>query len=178
MKIPVISCSLNPRSRSRALARQAHLALEQRGVESVWCDLREYPLPLCDGASWDVPRLADLKALIESADALLVAGPIYNFDLNAAAKNLLEWTGRAWTNKPVGFLCSAGGQGSYMAPIAFANSLMLDFRCLIIPRFVYATKQDFELEGDDPAVESEAITERIEQLVEAAIRLAELPPEG
>ena len=44
--------------------------------------------------------------------------------------------GRAFTGKPVGFVCAAGGRSSYMAVLGLANSLMLDFRCLIVPRFV------------------------------------------
>lgn len=43
---------------------------------------------------------------------VLVAAPIYNFDVSAAIKNLVEQTGRAWTDKVVGFLCSAGGRAS------------------------------------------------------------------
>jgi FMN reductase len=38
-------------------------------------------------------------------------------------------------NKVVGFLCAAGGKSSYMSVMRLANSLMLDFRCLIIPHF-------------------------------------------
>ena len=30
-----------------------------------------------------------------------------------------------------------------MSVMPFANSLMLDFRCVIVPRFVYATEMDF-----------------------------------
>ena len=52
-------------------------------------------------------------------------------------------TGAAWSEKPVGFLCTAGARSSYMSPIGLANSLMFDFRSLIIPRFVYAVKDDF-----------------------------------
>jgi FMN reductase len=30
-----------------------------------------------------------------------------------------------------------------MGIMALANSLMLDFRCVVVPRFVYATEADF-----------------------------------
>ena len=80
-------------------------------------------------------------------DGIVVATPIYNYDASAAAKNLVELTGRAWQNKVVGFLCAAGGDGSYMSIMALANSLMLDFRCVIVPRFVYATGGAFAALG-------------------------------
>ena len=60
---------------------------------------------------------------------------------------MIELTGSAWEDKIVGFLCAAGGMGSYMSVMAYANSLMLDFRCVIIPRFVFATGEGFD--GDN-----------------------------
>lgn len=62
--------------------------------------------------------------------------------------------------KSVGFLCAAGGDRSYMSPIAFANSLKLDFRRLIIPRFVYCTKADF----DDDGMLGASLHERVDAL--------------
>ena len=77
--------------------------------------------------------------------------PIYNFDVNAAAKNLIELTGSSWSGKVVGFACAAGGKSSYMSVMGVANSLMLDFRAHIIPRFVYATGESFgEASVTDP----------------------------
>ena len=105
---------------------------------------------------------------ISEAAAVLLASPVYNYDLNAAAKNLIELTGSAWGEKPVGFLCAAGGRSGYMSPIGLANSLMFDFRSLIIPRFVYATKQDFAADGRL----SDEIRARVERLARDAVDLA------
>jgi FMN reductase len=96
-----------------------------------------------------------------------MAVPIYNYDVNAAAKNLVELTGRSWTDKVVGFLCAAGGRSSYMAVMGVANSLMLDFRCLIIPRFVYADGSAFAGDG----ISDEKVQERVQELAETAIKL-------
>jgi NAD(P)H-dependent FMN reductase len=101
-------------------------------------------------------------------DVILVGVAVYNSDVNAAVKNLLELTGSAWEDKVVGFLCAAGGRSSYMSVMGFANSLMLDFRCLIIPRFAYATGNDFS--GD--SVSNPEVEKRILQLAEDARRLA------
>ena len=64
-------------------------------------------------------------------------------------------------------MLAAGGQGSYMSAMGLANSLMLDFRCLIVPRFIYATGESFE--GEQLADES--IQERVQILVEDTLRL-------
>jgi FMN reductase len=85
----------------------------------------------------------------------------------AAAKNMVELTGSAWEDKVVGFLCAAGGMGSYMSVMSFANSLMLDFRCLIIPRFVYATGDSFD--GDK--LTDTKVVKRIEQVVAELVRV-------
>src|SRR5213079_3275014 len=103
---------------------------------------------------------------IKAADGILVAAPVYNYDVAASAKNMIELTGSAWENKIVGFLCAAGGTSSYMSVMAYANSLMLDFRTIIIPRFVYATGDAFE--GDN-ATDSEVVR-RIEQVAEELVR--------
>ena len=105
-----------------------------------------------------MPRLTEL---IQRARGIIVATPIYNYDASAAVKNLFELTGRAWEDKAVAFLCAAGGQSSYMSIMGLANNLMLDFRCLIVPRFVYSTRTAFA--GD--AVTDLAIVERIDRLV-------------
>lgn len=165
--ILVISSSLNPDSRSRILARAAFdkLAAKNANKDGVeWLDLQDLSLPLCDGDSaYSHPQVAVVADKIRSAKVILVAVPIYNYDVNAACKNLIELTGRAWTDKVVGFICAAGGKSSYMSVMGVANSLMLDFRCIIIPRFVYADGDAFQ--GDEIA--DLKIQERLDQLVAA-----------
>jgi hypothetical protein len=63
-------------------------------------------------------------------------------------------------------ICAAGGGSSYMSVMGLANSLMLDFRCLIIPRFVYAKGDDFA--SQKPTA---ALTERLDALVTASTRI-------
>jgi FMN reductase len=169
MSILLISGSLNPASRSRILVRATEHALQSLGVETRFLDLRDYPLPLCDGnAAYEDPSVEELSGIIRQANAVLIGIPVYNFDINAAVKNLVELTGSAWENQVVGFLCAAGGRSSYMSVMNFANDLMLDFRCLIIPRFIYAVGGDFSGE----AVGNVDIQERIGQLAQEAKQLA------
>jgi NAD(P)H-dependent FMN reductase len=169
VKILVLSTSLHPASRSRVLAKRVVGALEDAGAETVYIDLRDHPLPLCDGAdAYADPNLPGLAAAVKNADAILAASPVYNYDVGSSLKNLLELTGQNWRGKIVGFLLAAGGQGSYMGVMSFASSLMLDFRCLIIPRFVYATGDCFD--GD--AIASADVEERVVGLAQETVRLA------
>lgn len=167
MRILVISCSLAERSRSRVLARQAAGALESEATVR-FVDLRDYPLPLCDGRTPDDPNLDALKGAVSEADAVIVGTPIYNYDVSAAAKNMVELTSRVWTGKTVAFVCAAGGGGSYMSVMPFANSLMLDFRCLVVPRFVYATGAAFD---ESLELTDENVGQRVEALCAELVRL-------
>lgn len=158
----IISASLRANSLSRRLGEQ--LAREL-GADTEHIDLRDHPLPLCDGEdAYSDPNVGKLSTKIEGARVILVTTPVYNYDANAAVKNLVELTGSAWEDKIVGFACAAGGQSSYMSIMGLTNSLMLDFRCVIIPRFVYATGDDFT----DNKITSNEVKRRIKQLAEAA----------
>ena len=170
MQILMISGSLRPDSRSRILVQAIDKALQAQSVKTRFLDLRDYPLPLCDGdAAYEHPSVEVLSTMIRQADAVLIGIPVYNFDINAAVKNLVELTGSAWENQVIGFLCAAGGRSSYMSVMNFANDLMLDFRCLILPRFIYAVGSDFA-EG---TISNPEIEERIQRLALEAKQLAE-----
>lgn len=163
----VVSTSGNPDSNSRRMGRIAFRQLEKAKVECAWLDISELDLPLCDAdACYTQPGSQAVGNAIKAADGILLATPVYNYDVSAAAKNLVELTGSAWEDKVVGFLCAAGGMNSYMSVMAFANSLMLDFRSVIIPRFVYATGGAFE--GDD--LKDKEVGERIAELAAELIR--------
>ncbi|MEY2481817.1 MAG: hypothetical protein QOK24_345 [Verrucomicrobiota bacterium] len=152
------------------MGRLAFAHLQKAKVDCAWLDISEMGLPLCDAdACYMQPAAQKLSKAVEAADGILIATPVYNYDVSAAAKNLVELTGSAWEEKVVGFLCAAGGMNSYMSVMAFANSLMLDFRTVIIPRFVYATGDAFD--GDK--LKDAKIGERIAEAGAELIRFTE-----
>jgi len=169
-KYLVVSTSGNPDSNSRRMGRVAFAHLQRRKIDCTWIDISEMDLPLCDADKCYLNAGAQkLNKAVESADGILIAAPVYNYDVAAAAKNMIELTGSSWEEKVVGFLCSAGGTSSYMAVMAYANSLMLDFRTVIIPRFVYATGDAFK---GDQIVDKEMVT-RIEQAADELVRFTQ-----
>jgi FMN reductase len=166
----ILSASLHPDSRSRVLARECEQRLALRGRDCHLFDLATKPLPSCDGCSaYSHEYVRELDVLLRQADGVFIASPVYNYDVNAAAKNAVELTGKAWTGKVVSMMLVAGGQRSYMSAMGLANSLMLDFRCLIVPRFLYATGSAFE--GD--TVVDQAVTERLETLIRETLRISD-----
>jgi len=170
MRYLVLSCSLNPKSRSRVLARMVHTHLAKRPGGAEFVDLQDYDLPMSDGGKcYGHPDVEKLTPKVEEAKGIVVASAIYNFDVNSAAKNFLELTGGAWEGKIVGFICAAGGHGSYMSVMPFANSLMLDYRCVVIPRFVYAAPSHI----DEKTFGDKALNKRIEELAEETQRVTD-----
>jgi FMN reductase len=164
----VIATSLRSASVSRIMAGALVADYAALGASVELLDLREHPLSLCDGeAAYGHPALPGLNAKIRAARVIVLAVPIYNYDANAAAKNLVELTGSSWEDKIVGFLCAAGGDSSYMSVMGLANSLMLDFRCVILPRFVYATGDSFT----GKRISNAKIKQRIRELAESSMKL-------
>jgi FMN reductase len=167
VKFLVISTSGNPDSNSRRMGRIALAELEKAKVDCEWLDISDLGLPLCDADTcYAQPAAQKVSKAIKAADGILLATPVYNYDVSAAAKNLVELTGSGWEEKVAGFLCAAGGMSSYMSVMPFANSLMLDFRTVVIPRFVYATGSSFS----DGELKDAKVLERIKELSAELVR--------
>lgn len=163
MRQVIISCSLSPKSRSAIAAGLLAEYVSAQGDDVELFDLREIELPFCDaGACYGHPNVVKLKEAISSAGAVTIATPIYNYGVGGGTRNLVALTGDSWTEKVVSFVCAAGGPGSYMAVMNVANSLMLDFRAFVVPRFVYVTGKAFN-ESRTKLVDQEVL-DRIKQL--------------
>ena len=170
MSILIVSTALGHNPKPLLLAREAERVLRGDGTAVTLLDLRELPLPLCGSAeSFSDANTARALAHVSAATAIIIATPIYNYDANAVAKNFIELTGKGWENKVVALLCAAGGEKSFMSVMPLANSLMLDFRCVIVPRFVYATGAAFAKDG---TITDAAIAGRIAQCARATAKLA------
>jgi FMN reductase len=166
MSYLVISTSLREGSRSKIMAK----ALSDKISDVDFFDLQSNPLPMCDGDKcYDLPEVIDFREKVKNAKGIIMAIPIYNFNVSSGAKNVIELGGKMLYDKVFGFICAAGGKSSYMSVMSFANSLMIDYRCFIIPKFVYALKSDFD--GDE--ITSSDIKERISELGKDLIRISE-----
>lgn len=164
----VISTSRSPQSRSRILAADVFERMQQLGVEIELVDLAQLELPRCDAdRCYADPQAQEIADRIKEAKGVVMATPIYNYSYCSEAKNLVELTGQNWRDTVVGFLCAAGGQGSYMSIMQLANSLMLDFRTFVLPRFVYATGASFAADQ----ITDNDLLDRLQQFAEEHVRM-------
>ena len=154
-KVTIIATSLSENSKSQFIARAAEAELSRRGITSELFDLRELDLPLAgSNASWGSEDANRLSAAVESSSHVLFAVPVYCYDVNATAKNVIELIGRSFTKKIIAFACSAGGVFSYMSVMGMANHMMLDFRSVIVPRFLYVDPSGWEEDQLTPEIEN------------------------
>ena len=103
-------------------------------------DLQDNPLPMCDGDEcYDLPEVLTFREKVENADGIIMAIPVYNFNVSSGAKNIVELGGRMLYDKTFGFICAAGAKSSYMSVMSLANSLMIDFRCYITVSYTHLT---------------------------------------
>src|SRR6266480_7108152 len=86
----VISTSGNPDSNSRRMARIAFAHMQKQKVDCDWIDINDMDLPLCDADKcYGMPGSKRLSAAIEGAAGILIAAPVYNYDVAAATKNMI-----------------------------------------------------------------------------------------
>lgn len=180
MNVAIVNANLSPGGKPGHLAETLASLFSADGHEARLVSLCDCGLPACDGAAcYGDERTIALTAELAEAEAIALVAPIYNFDLNAAAKNLIELTGSSWKGKAVGLVCTAGADRSYLAPLGFMNSLSIDYRCLVSPRFVYATRGDFAPDNTLPAdgevfARLRFLARELPVLAEAASRIAAL----
>ncbi len=147
--VTIIGTSLNGESRSQRLAEMFEAALKSNEIPCDRVDLRTLELPFAGSAAgWSSANAESLREKVVSSSHVVFAVPIYCYDVNAAAKNVIELLGKAFTKKIVSFICSAGGSSSYMSVMGLANHLMLDFRSVIVPRFLYVSSSDWDEDGN------------------------------
>jgi hypothetical protein len=131
-----------------ALVAQAlGAACASQKIEDGLLDLSSAFLPLRDGS----PCLEDPGVLVtaareSSAEVARACFPGYSHQADAAI-NSLNVTSDGWKSKLPGLLTSGCTDCSYLALLSRANSLMGDHRCVIEPRCIVVTLDNFTGDG-------------------------------
>tara|TARA_B100000427_G_C15518976_1_gene599474 strand:- start:5595 stop:6110 length:516 start_codon:yes stop_codon:yes gene_type:complete len=145
--------------------------LETQLENSQYIHVGDLNLPLCDGYEcYKHESVIQLQKQVNEATSFIICSPIYNYDLNAIAKNLIELCGQGFQDKVIGLAVTAGGQHSYMAPLSFINSLLIDYRCIIVPRYVYVTTKAFD---DNNNIIDETIQNRLTILAKSLTHITQ-----
>jgi FMN reductase len=151
MSVLIVSTALRPGSKTSLVADAMLTAVAALPAPASVLDLAKIALPLCDGgACFQDPAVRSATAMVKAARVIVLCFPVYNHQANAAAKNFVEVTNDGWKGKVVGLVANGGTDRSYLAPLSLANSLMVDHRCIVVPRFVFVTPANFSPDGTLP----------------------------
>jgi chromate reductase, NAD(P)H dehydrogenase (quinone) len=119
MRIVAISGSLRARSANDAILRAlSDVAHAQAHVVARWDRVGELPWfnPDLDGeGAAPPPVVADLRAVLRAADAVVLCTPEYAHGVPGALKNVLDWlvSDGALVDKPVAVVAGAPSRGEF-----------------------------------------------------------------
>ena len=156
----------SPSSLTSVLSRSMEEALGRQGARPLLLEAQAGRiLPFGEGNADGAGPLRDGLA---DAHGIILCFPVYNFNMNATLKAVIEHCGPAMAGKVVGLMATAGGRFAYMSVLSVVQSLMFDLRAWIVPRQVYAVTDDF----DGAAISSAEVRERVEQLAAVTCDMA------
>lgn len=148
VKILGFAGSLRKGSYNKALLRAA-AELSPTGSEVRTFDLDGIPLFSEDLESDPVAIVREFKATIESADALLIATPEYNYSMPGVLKNAIDWASRpyganSFAGKPAAIMgASLGTLGTARAQYHLRQCcVFLNMHPLNQPEVMVASAQD------------------------------------
>ncbi len=128
-------------------------------------------------------KVADLKARIRGADAVLLSTPEYNYGMPGVLKNVIDWASRpygdsAWNGKPVAIMSAAMGvaggiRAQYQLRQAF---VFLNMDAVVQPEVAIASAhQRFDAQGN---LTDETSRKMIAQLLQNLADSCAPPPSG
>jgi FMN reductase len=140
----------------RALSEALERLSDQYPVDIDLVDLADVKIALADGrapAQLD-DDTAGVVALLEGADAVLLATPVYRGSLTGALKNLLDHVPvGALADKPVAILAMGAGREHFLGPERHLRDILAFFGALVTPVAGYLASDDFSEGAPSSAAE-------------------------
>ncbi|MEE3633767.1 NADPH-dependent FMN reductase [Pseudomonas sp. FFUP_PS_473] len=118
----VVSLGGSPsvRSRSGVLLERARHWLQGQGVEVVTFQVRDFPADDLLHARFDSPKVQHFLQLVEQADGLIVATPVYKASFSGALKTLLDLLPERALSHKVVLPIATGGSIAHMLAVDYA----------------------------------------------------------
>ena len=173
VKILGIAGSLRKTSYNRGALRAAQeVAGPDASIEIF--DLGGIPMFNQDNDNPSPVPVAQFKAKIREADAVLICTPEYNYSIPGVLKNAIDWASRpygdsAWDGKPVAIMGASPGRfGTARAQYHLRQCFVfLNMRALCQPELMIADASDkFDDQGN---LVDQDTRDRIKKLVEALV---------
>ena len=163
MRLLFFAGSTREGSYNKKLARLGQHIAEANGIEAVFVDLRDYPMPLYDGdfETKEGPpvKAREFKALLGEYQGVFIASPEYNSSVTPLLKNTLDWATRVRAKGETGlevfrtrvFAISGASPGYYGAMrslLTLRQILAVGIGALVIPEQIAVPRAVDAFEAD------------------------------
>ncbi|MGE8327173.1 NADPH-dependent FMN reductase [Pseudomonas urmiensis] len=120
MLVVSVGGSPSTRSRSGVLLERSRQWLQDRGVEVVTFQVREFPAEDLLHARFDSPQVRHFQDLVAQADGLVVSTPVYKASFAGALKTLLDLLPERALEHKVVLPIATGGSIAHMLAVDYA----------------------------------------------------------
>jgi chromate reductase len=181
MRLLFFAGSMREGSYNKKLALLARHIAEANGIEAVFVDLKDYPMPIYNGdlEAKDGPpeRARAFKALLTEYQGVFIASPEYNSSVTPLLKNTLDWVTRVRAKGETGlevfktrvFAVSGASPGYYGAMRSLLNLrqiLMIGMGATVIPQQI-AVPRAMDAFDADGSLKDKAQQDLCKSVVEA-----------
>jgi NAD(P)H-dependent FMN reductase len=181
MRLLFFAGSTREGSFNKKLARLARHIAEANGIEAVFVDLKDYPMPLYNGdleaAEGPPEKARAFKALLSEYPGVFIASPEYNSSVTPLLKNTLDWVTRVRAKGETGlevyqsrvFAISGASPGYYGAMRSLLNLrqiLEVGIGATVIPQQL-ALPRAGDAFDEDGSLKDKAQQELCKSVVEA-----------
>ena len=183
-KIIALAGSLRSQSYNQQLAINAAEIAKDLGAEVQVLNLADFNIPFFSEdleAEGTPAEVNDLKALFADSDAVLLASPEYNGSISGVLKNALDWISRpskgaeigsAFAGKTFGLMAASPGGLGGIRGLSHTREILFNLGAIVSPGQV-ALGTAFQAFDDNGKLKDEANLQRLTQLVENVIALAQ-----
>ena len=190
MRLLFFAGSAREASFNKKLALLGHHIAEANGIEAVFVELKDYPMPIYNGdieaAEGPPERASAFKALLGEYQGVFIASPEYNSSVTPLLKNTLDWVTRVRAKGETGlevfktrvFAISGASPGYYGGMRSLLNLrqiLAVGIGALVIPEQIALPRamDAFEADGSlKDRNQQEMLKGVVEALAIAARKLA------
>jgi chromate reductase len=190
MRLLFFAGSAREASFNKKLALLGHNIAEANGIEAVFVELKDYPMPIYNGdieaAEGPPERARAFKALLGEYQGVFIASPEYNSSVTPLLKNTLDWVTRVRAKGETGlevfksrvFAISGASPGYYGGMRSLLNLrqiLAVGIGALVIPEQIALPRamDAFEADGSlKDRNQQEMLKGVVEALAIAARKLA------
>ncbi|MGG1514371.1 NADPH-dependent FMN reductase [Paenibacillus oryzisoli] len=170
-KIVIISGSPTPTSRIHGVIEIARSAFVQAGLEVDWIKVRDIPAEDLMYANFGSEAIVNANSIVASADAVLVATPVYKASYTGVLKAFLDLLPQKGLERKVVLPIAVGGTQSHLLAIDYALKPVLSaLGAQNILQGVFVLDKQVTWGEGGQAILDEEITERLDKAVQDFIQ--------